>query len=185
MESVANNGTNEISTVEHYTNNKEIFMETQPCLWHNMQFLLLSSVYWIWRWDVDYMVQLCIGYPFSYGGLAFIVSLNHVSVYINIRLNSIMFNIETRFDINVSIKCIESFLLGKIEWTVEGARIFSYPRASVNCLEQDVDHLVQVIFTCIFLNESILTHKAETKWPPFRRRRFQRHFLEWKCLNSD
>ena len=27
--------------------------------------------------------------------------------------------------------------------------------------------------------------EAETKWPPFRRRRFQRHFLEWKCMNFD
>ena len=23
--------------------------------------------------------------------------------------------------------------------------------------------------------------EAETKWPPFRRRQFQTHFLEWKC----
>ena len=23
--------------------------------------------------------------------------------------------------------------------------------------------------------------EAETKWPPFRRRHFQAHFLEWKC----
>ena len=27
--------------------------------------------------------------------------------------------------------------------------------------------------------------EAETKWTPFRRRHFQVHFLEWKCLNSD
>ena len=27
--------------------------------------------------------------------------------------------------------------------------------------------------------------EAETKWTPFRRRHFQWHFLEWKCLNSD
>ena len=24
-----------------------------------------------------------------------------------------------------------------------------------------------------------------TKWPPFRRRHFQMHFLEWKCIDSD
>ena len=24
-----------------------------------------------------------------------------------------------------------------------------------------------------------------TKWPPFRRRYFQMHFLEWKCIDSD
>ena len=27
--------------------------------------------------------------------------------------------------------------------------------------------------------------EAETKWPPFCRRHFQMHFLEWKCLNID
>ena len=27
--------------------------------------------------------------------------------------------------------------------------------------------------------------EAETKWTPFRRRHFEVHFLEWKCLNSD
>ena len=25
--------------------------------------------------------------------------------------------------------------------------------------------------------------EAETKWPPFRRRHFQTHFLEWKFMN--
>ena len=25
--------------------------------------------------------------------------------------------------------------------------------------------------------------EAETKWPPFRRWRFQTNFLEWKCMN--
>ena len=27
--------------------------------------------------------------------------------------------------------------------------------------------------------------EAETKWTPFRRRQFQVHFVERKCLNSD
>ena len=27
--------------------------------------------------------------------------------------------------------------------------------------------------------------EAETKWPPFSRRHFQMHFLEWKCMNFD
>ena len=27
--------------------------------------------------------------------------------------------------------------------------------------------------------------KAETKWLPFSRRQFQKHFLEWKCSNFD
>ena len=27
--------------------------------------------------------------------------------------------------------------------------------------------------------------EAETKWTPFRRRHFEVHFIEWKCLNSD
>ena len=31
----------------------------------------------------------------------------------------------------------------------------------------------------------MLTHEAETKWTPFRRRHFQVHFVEWKCLNSE
>ena len=30
-----------------------------------------------------------------------------------------------------------------------------------------------------------LTHWGRDKWTPFRRRYFQPHFLEWKCLNSD
>ena len=30
-----------------------------------------------------------------------------------------------------------------------------------------------------------LTHWGRDKWTPFRRRHFQVHFLEWKCLNSD
>ena len=32
---------------------------------------------------------------------------------------------------------------------------------------------------------SKLTHWGRDKWTPFRRRNFQMHFLEWKCLNSD
>ena len=31
----------------------------------------------------------------------------------------------------------------------------------------------------------ILTHWGRDKWTPFRRRHFQMHFLEWKCLNFD
>ena len=27
--------------------------------------------------------------------------------------------------------------------------------------------------------------EAETKWTPFRRRHFQMHFLEWKCMNFE
>ena len=27
--------------------------------------------------------------------------------------------------------------------------------------------------------------EAETEWPPFTRRHFQMHFLEWKCMNFD
>ena len=27
--------------------------------------------------------------------------------------------------------------------------------------------------------------EAETKWPPFSRRHFRMHFLEWKCINID
>ena len=30
-----------------------------------------------------------------------------------------------------------------------------------------------------------LDNEVETKWPPFSRRNFQMHFLEWKCMNSD
>ena len=30
-----------------------------------------------------------------------------------------------------------------------------------------------------------LTHWGRDKWTPFRRRHFQLHFPEWKCLNSD
>ena len=38
------------------------------------------------------------------------------------------------------------------------------------------------------LNETCTSHwniEAETKWTTFRRRHFQMHFLEWKCLNLD
>ena len=28
-----------------------------------------------------------------------------------------------------------------------------------------------------------LTHWGREKWPPFHRRHFQMHFLEWKCMN--
>ena len=31
----------------------------------------------------------------------------------------------------------------------------------------------------------LLTHWGRDKWTPFRRRHFQLHFPEWKCLNSD
>ena len=30
-----------------------------------------------------------------------------------------------------------------------------------------------------------LTHWGRDKWPPFSRRHFQMHFLEWKCINFD
>ena len=29
----------------------------------------------------------------------------------------------------------------------------------------------------------LLHIEAETKWTQFRRRQFQMHFLEWKCMN--
>ena len=29
----------------------------------------------------------------------------------------------------------------------------------------------------------LLTHWGRDKWTPFRRRHFQMHFLEWKCIN--
>ena len=36
-----------------------------------------------------------------------------------------------------------------------------------------------------WLQLALLTHWGRDKWTPFRRRHFQMHFLEWKCLNSD
>ena len=36
--------------------------------------------------------------------------------------------------------------------------------------------------TRIWLNKHI---EVETRWPPFFRRHFQMHFLEWKCFNLD
>ena len=30
-----------------------------------------------------------------------------------------------------------------------------------------------------------LTHWGRDKWPPFSRRHFQMHFLEWKCVDFD
>ena len=32
-------------------------------------------------------------------------------------------------------------------------------------------------------NQDPLTHWGREKWTPFRRRHFQMHFLEWKCIN--
>ena len=42
-------------------------------------------------------------------------------------------------------------------------------------------------FTDIYasLGGNELTHWGRDKWTPFRRRHFQMHFLQWKCLNSD
>ena len=31
----------------------------------------------------------------------------------------------------------------------------------------------------------LLTHWGRDKWPPFSRRQFETHFLEWKCMNFD
>ena len=35
------------------------------------------------------------------------------------------------------------------------------------------------------LCKETLTHWGRDKWPPFSRRHFQMHFLEWKCINFD
>ena len=42
-------------------------------------------------------------------------------------------------------------------------------------------------FAMLQVTPHVLTHwiEAKTKWTPFRRRHFQVHFREWKCLNSD
>ena len=38
------------------------------------------------------------------------------------------------------------------------------------------------LLTSITLYSLSLTHWGRDKWPPFRRRPFQMHFLEWKCV---
>ena len=38
---------------------------------------------------------------------------------------------------------------------------------------------------CPFQHSFLLTHWGRDKWTPFRRRHFQMHFLQWKCLNFD
>ena len=35
------------------------------------------------------------------------------------------------------------------------------------------------------IDSTVLTHWGQDKWPPFFRRHFQMHFLEWKCINFD
>ena len=35
------------------------------------------------------------------------------------------------------------------------------------------------------INDLCLQIETETKWPPFSRRYFQMHFLEWKCMNFE
>ena len=42
-----------------------------------------------------------------------------------------------------------------------------------------------VMSLIIWLQTPQLTHLTLAKWPPVRRRRFQMHFLEWKCMNFD
>ena len=39
--------------------------------------------------------------------------------------------------------------------------------------------------SCILIAFWNLTHWGRDKWPPFSRRHFQMHFLEWKCINFD
>ena len=35
-------------------------------------------------------------------------------------------------------------------------------------------------------NQIVIKHiETETKWPPFSRRHFQMHLLEWECMNFD
>ena len=42
------------------------------------------------------------------------------------------------------------------------------------------------IWFCVSWNEfSMAWVNSETKWPPFHRRFFQMHFLQWKCINSN
>ena len=42
-----------------------------------------------------------------------------------------------------------------------------------------------VMSLIVWLQTPQLTHLTLAKWPPVRRRRFQMHFLEWKCMNFD
>ena len=52
-------------------------------------------------------------------------------------------------------------------------------------------HLVVVCYGFVLvdlthIHQGLLLHiEAETRWTPFRRRHFQMHFHELKCLNSD
>ena len=46
--------------------------------------------------------------------------------------------------------------------------------------------IVKVTLTPLVLRPGrIQLLEADTKWPPFRRRHFQWHFLEWKYMNFD
>ena len=50
-------------------------------------------------------------------------------------------------------------------------------------LSQQFGHWEQII---VKIDQKNIYHiGAETKWTPFRRRHFQVHFQEWKCLISD
>ena len=52
--------------------------------------------------------------------------------------------------------------------------------AQWNCLQDSISSADSVSSF-----RSSLTHWGRDKWTSFRRRHFQMHFLEWKCLNSD
>ena len=56
------------------------------------------------------------------------------------------------------------------------------------CLMFNIFHRGETQYAYCYFFTSVgnaLTHWAETKWPPFSRRHFQVHFLEWKCMNFD
>ena len=55
----------------------------------------------------------------------------------------------------------------------------------INIKVIDMEPMLAMVCLLGTLVEIIWHIEAETKLPPFSRRHFQRHFLEWKCMNYD
>ena len=57
-----------------------------------------------------------------------------------------------------------------------------------HCPLVDVAVILRVQFSSslyYYLGHLLLIHWGRDKWPPFSRRHFQMHFVEWKCINFD
>ena len=74
--------------------------------------------------------------------------------------------------------------LSKLPWWLIEA-VVSYMVKSMAVNDQGISsHWVEWNIP-ISAPEWLTNIEAETKWPTFRRRHVQMHFLEWKCIDFD